>query len=75
MNGEFTVGELTGSKTAERMTTLLLGTLTIDSAFLRDHPYTAGSYSQRPQPPIPGAGFCRGEQGAPEVGPPEATGG
>jgi hypothetical protein len=51
MEGEFTVGEFIAYKTAVRMATLLLGTLSIDSAaaiaFLRKHPRIARGYSQR----------------------------
>jgi hypothetical protein len=68
VKGEFTVRELVGAKTAERMTTLLLDTLSIDSAaaiaFLRNHPRIARGYSQRPQPPIRAPGCCFGEEGA-----------
>jgi hypothetical protein len=50
MEGEFTVGEFIASKTAVRMTTLLLGTLSNDSAaaiaFLRKHPCIARGSSQ-----------------------------
>jgi hypothetical protein len=71
---EFTVGGLIGSKTAERMTTLLSDTLSIDSAFLRNHPRIARSCWQRPQPPILLPGCCFGDEGAPDGGLPLAIG-
>jgi hypothetical protein len=51
MEGEFMVREFIAYKTAVRVATLLLGTLSIDSAaaitFLRKHPRIARGYSQQ----------------------------
>src|SRR5262249_59322606 len=73
MEGEFTVGEFIAYKTAVRMATLLLGTLSIGSAaaiaFLRKHPRIARGYSQQNlNLRILALGSCLGKEGEPDFG-------